>query len=118
MRNLKDKLFYLPGAKGIVQVKSNADDYLILGGVCSFLNDSKTGITRQCISTENFNKQKPVELDEKKLSEYKFLYEHDFGQGLSSKSWRVVQYDNTKNPASILKNAAQLPFADKPNPGY
>lgn len=67
------KHFYLPGYHRIVYCHETIGKDLIFGSLCEFVNDSKTSILRQQISSKKFKTLRAIELDLSKLSEYSFL---------------------------------------------
>lgn len=104
----KNKIFFVSGYHKFIYCHDeivsdeNKDEKkieLILGGLASFINDSRTTVIRQKITDVEFLKLKTIEINEvvlhKTPKKYKFIYKYFFKD--NSFAYRVTEVEQHKN---------------------
>lgn len=108
----KGKYYYIPGYHRLVYCHEVEGKRMILSGLCEFINDSKTSITRQSITTSAFYKLKAIELDIDKLETYPFLTKYRIPShlvyGVVPKSQRSSQYIRTAQILPSIESSFYL----------
>ena len=69
----KDQIYYIKKYNGLIRVIDSGANHIITTGLCSYIEDSKTTITRQVLKVFKFLELNPVEIIESKLHEYDSL---------------------------------------------
>ena len=85
---MKGRVFYIPGYHKLVYCHDEKEGMLILGGMTFFITDCKRNIIRQEISKIQFEKYKPILIDEYSPEQYHFLK-------ISNCHYRVIEVSQT-----------------------
>lgn len=102
---MQHKIYFLAIYNRLVFCHQHNESKLILSGLCKYVSDAKTTITRQQISVLEFAKLQPIEVNLSNINKHYFLYKNGIAD-----SWCVV----ANNDANVIeeKNGCYIQNAE------